>query len=68
MKQAYHVVLGGAGAVGQAVIDVLLAQGRKVVAVERKKKLKALRQLRQTCSIKKRASTQSLERAMFMFV
>jgi nucleoside-diphosphate-sugar epimerase len=42
MKQAYHVVLGGAGAVGQAVIDVLLAQGRKVVAVERTKTAKGV--------------------------
>jgi nucleoside-diphosphate-sugar epimerase len=40
MKQGYHVVLGGAGAIGQAVIDVLLGQGRKVVAVERTKTAK----------------------------
>lgn len=42
MKQEMHVVLGGAGAMGQAVIAALLAQGKTVKAVERSKVAKGV--------------------------
>lgn len=42
MKQELHVVLGGSGAIGTAVIKALQEKGKSVRAVERKKQVKGV--------------------------
>jgi nucleoside-diphosphate-sugar epimerase len=54
MRAQLHVVMGGAGAIGRAVINALQERQLEAVAVERSKRFEVSRQSGPTCATRHR--------------